>query len=314
MTDLRSVAIVGAGAMGCFFAARLTESGAAVTLIDIDAARLAALVRDGVTVSDDRGERVVKVGAAKATEVAGPVDLVVLFTKSMHSSAAIASVVHLASPETWALTLQNGLGNAEVMAEVFAPERILAGVTNVPADLQGPTRVASHGAGQITLGGFVASAKGGAEPVAALLRRAGLTVTVDENVAAAIWDKVAFNAALNALAAITLLPNGGLDCPAGRRVAASVVGEVVAVAAAKGIRLERGRIEARIDYALASHRTHKASMLQDRLAGRRTEIEQINGAIVWEAEAVGLQAPVNATLADLVRMIEAPPAGVSIPR
>jgi len=313
MDDLRSVAIVGAGAMGCFFAARLAESGARVTLIDVDAARLEALARDGVTISDDRGERIVKVGAAKAAEVAGPVDLVVLFTKSLHSAAAISSVAHLAAPGTWALTLQNGLGNAEVMTKVFASERILAGVTDVPADLQGPTRVASHGAGRIVLGGFVAAANAGAEPVAALLRKAGLTVAVDDNVAAAIWDKVAFNAALNALAAITLLPNGGLDCPAGRRVAASVVGEVVAVAAAKGIWLERGRIDARIDYALASHRTHKASMLQDRLAGRRTEIEQINGAIVREAEAVGLEAPVNATLTDLVRMIEAQ-AGASTPR
>jgi 2-dehydropantoate 2-reductase len=304
MTGLHRVVVVGAGAMGCLFAAKLTESGANVTLVDIDEARLAALVRDGVTVEDDAGARTVRVTAARAAEVKGPADLVILFTKSLHSASAIASVAHLVSPGTWALTLQNGLGNAEAMAGTFAPERVLAGVTNVPADLQGPARVASHGAGQCTLGGFVPAASAGAEPVAGLLREAGFETRVDRNILVTVWEKVAFNAALNALGAITLLPNGGLDCPAGRRLAASVADEAVTTALAKGIKVDREAITARIDFALAQHKSHKASMLQDRLAGRRTEIEQINGAIVREAEALGLRAPVNATLADMMRLIE----------
>jgi 2-dehydropantoate 2-reductase len=304
MTGLRSVVIVGAGAMGCFFAARLSEAGAEATLVDVDEARLVALARDGIAVSDDGGERIVRVAAVTAKEARGPFDLLILFTKSLHSEAAVASVAHLASPSIWALTLQNGIGNAKIMAAVFGRERVLAGVTNVPADLQGPTKVASHGAGQITLGGLEASASDGAEKAVALFRKAGLVASVDTNIEAAIWDKVAFNAALNALGAITLLPNGGLDNPAGRRVALGVVAEVVATAAAKGITLDQERIAAKIDFALKEHRTHKASMLQDRLAGRRSEIEQINGAVVREAEALGLKAPVNAMLADLMRVIE----------
>jgi 2-dehydropantoate 2-reductase len=304
MTGLHRVVVVGAGAMGCLFAAKLTVSGANVTLVDVDEARLAALVRDGVTVEDDAGVSTVRVTAAKASEVEGPADLVVLFTKSLHSASAIASVAHLVSTGTWALTLQNGLGNAEAMTGTFAPERILAGVTSVPADLQGPARVASHGAGHCVLGGFVPGASAGAEPVADLLRAAGFDARIDRSILVAVWEKVAFNAALNALGAITLLPNGGLDCPAGRRLAASVADEAVATALAKGIKVDREAIAARIDFALAQHRSHKASMLQDRLAGRRTEIEQINGAIVREAEALGLRAPVNATLADMMRLIE----------
>jgi 2-dehydropantoate 2-reductase len=310
MAELRSVVIVGAGAMGCFFAARLAEAGIAVTLVDVDEARLVALARDGIAVSDDRGERVVKVAAMKADETHGPFDLLILFTKSLHSEAAVASVAHLASPSIWALTLQNGIGNAEIMAKTFGRDRVLAGVTNVPADLLGPAKVASHGAGQITLGGLEPPASDGAEKAAAVLRRAGLVASADANIEAAIWDKVAFNAALNALGAITLLPNGGLDNAAGRRVALGVVAEVVAIAAAKGIKLDQERIAGKIDFALKEHRTHKASMLQDRLAGRRSEIEQINGAVVREAEALGLTAPVNATLADLMRVIEA----AAIPR
>jgi 2-dehydropantoate 2-reductase len=310
MAELRSVVIVGAGAMGCFFAARLVEAGAGVTLVDVDEARLVALARDGIAVSDDRGERIVRVAAMKANEARGPFDLAILFTKSLHSQAAVASVAHLASPGIWALTLQNGIGNADILAKTFGRDRVLAGVTNVPADLQGPTKVASHGAGQITLGGLEPSASAGAEKAAALLRKAGLVASVDSNIEAAIWDKVAFNAALNALGAITLLPNGGLDNPAGRRVALGVVAEVVATAAGKGIRLDQERIAGKIDFALKEHRTHKASMLQDRLAGRRTEIEQINGAVAGEAEALGLSAPVNATLTDLMRLID----GASTPR
>ena len=305
---MRDIVIVGAGAMGCLFAARLAEAGAAVTLVDVDDARLGALARDGVTLDDDQGLRTVRVAAARAADVRGPVDLVLLFTKSRHSEEAIASVAHLAAPGTLALTLQNGIGNAEAIARIFPPDRILMGTTDIPADLEAPTRVASHGQGQARLGGFTAAAHESAAAVAALLDQAGLRAEADAAVEVAMWEKVAFNAALNAMAAVTGLTVGGMDAPPGRRIAGAIVGEVVATAAAKGIRLDRAGIDTKVDFALRHHRGHKASMLQDRLAGRPTEIEAINGAVVRIAEAAGVPAPVTAALADLVRLIERTPS------
>jgi 2-dehydropantoate 2-reductase len=303
---MQNVTIVGAGAMGCLFAARLAEGGADVTLIDVDQQRLEALGRDGITLSDDSGERIVPIRTATAAQASGPVDLLMLFTKGMHSADAIRSVAHLARPDAYAVTLQNGLGNAEAIAGIFATDRILIGVTDFPADLEGPTRVSSHGSGHIWLGAFAAGADAGVAPAVALLRRGALDAVADARVMVAIWEKVAFNAALNSLATVTGLTVGGMDTPAGRRIATAIVDEVVATATAQGIEVDRASILAKVDHALANHRGHRASMLQDRLVGRRTEIETINGAVVRAAEAAGVDTPVTRTLADLVRLIEMP--------
>ncbi len=115
---------------------------------------------------------------------------------------------------------------------------------------------------------------------------------------------MAFNAALNTLAAVTLQSNAGMDNPPGRRIVDAMVDEVVATAHACGVKVDPARIDAAIDHALTHHGGHKASMLQDRLAGRASEIESINGAVVERAAAVGIPTPVLATMADLVRLIE----------
>ncbi|WP_298282202.1 2-dehydropantoate 2-reductase [Novosphingobium sp.] len=301
---MAKVVVVGAGAMGCLFAARLALGGQQVTVVDVSAQRLDLIGREGICLHDDAGEHVAKVGAALAADMAGPVDLVILMTKGMHSAAAIRSVAHLNDGRCLALTLQNGLGNVEVMAEVFGQDRILWGVTDFPADLEGPNAVASHGQGHIWLGGVNAAAHGHAEAVAAWLNAGDLNAAADANVQSAVWEKVAFNAALNALSTITGLPVGGLDRPEGRRIATGVIDETIATAAALGITMDRERLMAKTDFALANHRTHKPSMLQDRLAGRPTEIESINGAIERFAAQQGVDVPTTRLLADLVRMVE----------
>lgn len=303
---MRDIAIIGAGAMGCLFAARLAAGGAKVTLIDVDDARLAALARDGVTLADDAGERTVPVGASRTEDAAGPADLIILFTKGMHSRAAMKAAAHLVGPETVALTLQNGLGNGEIIAEVVPAERVVHGITDFPADLEGSTRVSTHGPGQSRLSGFVPEADAAAARVAALLSAAGLPAMADPQVDVAIWEKVAFNAALNSLATVSGRANAGNGAEPGRRIAFAIAGETAAVAAAKGIKADLPKIEAKIDFVFAHHPNHKPSMLQDRLAGRATEIESINGAVVREGERLGVPTPVTATLADLVRLLEIP--------
>jgi len=299
-----SVVIVGAGAMGCLFAARLAEGGVRVTLVDVDRPRLDAIGRDGITIDDDSGVRTVPVVATTAAEVRDRPDLVLLFTKGLHSAAAARSVAHLAGDDTYALTLQNGIGNAEILAETFVPERVLLGVTALPSNLDGPTHISSHGSGYIALGALRPDGAAGADKAAHLLGRGGFDVRVDREIEAAVWEKVAFNAALNPLGAISGLTNGDVDNPEGRRIALAVVAETVATAAAKGIRIDEARVRQQVDHALANHRDHRASMLQDRLAGRQTEIESINGAIVREAEKAGVAAPVTGVLADLMRLID----------
>ncbi len=302
---MQRILVIGAGAMGCLFAARIAQSGAQVMLIDVDAARLEAIARDGIALTDDSGTRIVPLATGTAEQATGPFDLVLLFTKGMHSRAAIRSVAHLAVPGgPHVLTLQNGLGNPEIVAEVFPQARILKGIAALPADLHGPTGVSSHGAGHIELGAMTPEGWNGAWAAVALLGRSGFEARFSEHVDVAIWEKVAFNAALNALAAITLQPNAGMDNAPGRRIVAAMVSEVVATARACGVAVDRTRIDGAIDFALVHHGGHRASMLQDRLAGRASEIESINGAVVARARAAGIAAPVTETMTDLVRLIE----------
>lgn len=301
---MNRVVIVGAGAMGCLFAARLVQAGAEVSLVDVDQGRLDALNREGVTLEDDAGVRTVPVTAAVASALRSPPDLLLLLTKSLHTEAAVRSIAHLAGEDTWALTLQNGLGNAEVLTTAFAPQRVLVGVTDYPSNLDGMTRVSSHGRGHVRLGPISGRETSGADRAADLLNRAGFHASVDPAIEVAVWEKVAFNAALNPLGAVTGLTNGGLDTPYGRRVIGAILAETVAAAATKGVLLDLSAIELRVANALATHRDHRASMLQDMTAGRRTEIDAINGAIVSVAKAGGSPAPVTAAIADLVRLME----------
>lgn len=300
---MERVVVVGAGAMGCLFAGRLARAGKIVTLVDIDADRLKLIAKRGVELHDECGNGVVDVGTALATD-APNADLLLLFTKAMHSRAAIQSVSHLADGHCCALTLQNGLGNAEAISEVFTPDRTLVGVTDWPADLSPPNAVAAHGTGHVWLGSFTAGGQSSAVEAVKCLNAATMQAQHDPLVLAAIWEKAAFNAALNALATILHRPVGGLDSPEGRRVATAVIDETIAVASAQGIRMDRDRLLAKTDFALTNHRAHKPSMLQDRQAGRTTEIEAINGQIIAAAKRAGLAAPVTETLAELVRMGE----------
>lgn len=305
------IVIVGAGAMGCLFAARLTLSGNDVTLVDVDRHRIHMINEQGLVLEDDAGIWPVRLRAATAGEIHQPVDLLIVFTKGNHTRAAVESVAHLSASRPVALSLQNGIGNAEIIAETFGSKRTLFGTAHVPADLILPNRVRTHMPNSLALGGNEPNSQALAAAVVKLLAQAGFDASASSNIRETVWDKLAFNAALNAPAMICEKTNGGLDVLPGLRVARAVIAEAVAVARASGIKLDGSRIDAAVCSALQDHKGHKASMLQDREAGRLTEIDMINGAIVREGERAGVPTPVCATLTDLVRIIEFRPHQVN---
>lgn len=301
---MQRIVVIGAGAMGCLFAARIAEGGAQVMLVDVDRARLDAIAREGIHLTDDAGTRIIRLETGVAADVQAPVDLVLLFTKGMHSGAAIRSVAHLAATGTYVLTLQNGLGNPEIIAETFPADQILKGLAALPADVHGATGVSSHGAGHLELGAMTPAGEEAAQAAAALLVRGGFDARTSAQVDIPIWEKVAFNAALNALAAVAGQPNAGMDNAPGRRIIDAMVAEVVATAHACGVAVDAARIHGAIDFALVHHQAHKASMLQDMIAGRATEVDSIQGAVCERAHAAGIATPVLDTMADLVRLLE----------
>lgn len=305
------IAVIGAGAMGCLFGGRLARAGHDVVLVDVFQPQIDALNEHGLLLDDDDGSSRIRIQAARAAELSGMHELLIFFTKAMHTAAAARDSKHLFGPESWALTAQNGIGNDDVIAAHLGRERLAVGMTNYSADLTGLGQVATQGFGEIRI--WAAERPSSRVPeIATCLNGAGLACRADPKVRTAIWEKVTFNAAMNAVAALTRLPVGGLaDSPDARHLLARIVEETSAVARAAGHAIDPVQVRAVIDAAFAAHRQHKPSMLQDILAGRPTEIDAINGAIVLQGRARGVPTPYNDALASLVRIIERSAQGTS---
>jgi 2-dehydropantoate 2-reductase len=273
--------------------------------VDVSAEQIEAINREGLALERSDETLRLRVPARYAHEVTAAPDLVIVFTKTLHTRAALESAGGFLGQATRVLTLQNGLGNDEVIEQFVPRSRIILGMTTFPADLLGPGRVRSLGAGVTRIMSADGVAGAGLEQVRSALDDAGFSCQVSEEVAAAIWEKVAFNVALNSLTAVLRLPVGALaDSAEGRRLAYLMVEEVIAVANRKGIGARREAVLASVDAALTGHREHKPSMLQDVLAGRPTEVESLNGAVVREATSLGMHAAVTEVLYLLVRNLE----------
>jgi 2-dehydropantoate 2-reductase len=307
MLQALDIAILGAGAMGSLFGGVLAEAGHRVTLVDIDDAHLDAIRREGLRLTTDTASRIVSNLRVSRPEHAGPApELLIVFTKTMHTEAALTSAQALLGPHTAVLSLQNGLGNVERIARYAARERVMVGMTTWPADKSGSAQVSSHGSGEIRLMSADGQSYAHVQRTVDALNSAALNCAADPGVWSAIWEKVAFNAALNSLCALTQCTVGALsNVPDGEALTLKIVAEAAAVARANGIAFDEAHVVGNVRHALAHHRAHRPSMLQDVLAGRKTEIEAINGAVVAAARAAGIATPCTECLLQLVRLVDA---------
>ncbi len=302
------IGIIGAGAMGSLFAGRLAAAGEDVSLVEVNSAQIDAVRERGLLLTIDGKDEshVVPIGPAEI--YSGFFDLVIVFTKGMHTEAAVKAASHLIGPDTLALTVQNGLGNVEMIETVVPRERIIKGMTNWPATVLGMGHVTIPGSGEVHLWPAAGGSSPQFEAVCHALDKAGLNCSADRSVDTSIWEKVSFNAALNSVAAVTGMTVGEMgDSVEAREVVFSILREALATASALGIAVDGERTRASVEYALANHRHHKPSMLQDRLSGRPMEIDTITGSVAAEAERHGVPAPVTATMARLLRLIDMGP-------
>ena len=301
------ITVLGAGAMGSLFGGLLAESGQDVTLIDVNDAHLEAIRRDGLRLQTDAGDRrVTRLIACRPEAASGAPDLLIVFTKTLHTASALAGIQHLVGRDTMVLSLQNGLGNVETISGIVPLEQVLIGVTNWPADMAGAGHVHSHGEGAIRLFSADGVERSAVQRCADALDGAGLRCTADPDVWAAVWEKVAFNAALNSVCAVTGCTVDQLSLlPEASALALRIVAEVTTVARASGVAADPDKPARNVVHAIAHHHGHKPSMLQDVLAGRPTEIEAINGAVVRAAGRVGAAATCTEVMATLVRLIDA---------
>ena len=300
------VLILGAGAMGCLYGAALHRAGAQVTFVDVNRGHIDAINARGLELETRAGTEFLPIPARLPEEIAEPVDLVVVFTKTFHTDGALAGIAAAIGPETWLLSLQNGLGNDERLAAHASRDCILVGSSSLPSDLVGPGKVRSHGEGGSKLYPAFGADPAFAQEICELLTRGGLPAALEPDIHGAIWSKAIFNATMNPLCALTRRTPGFLGAhEESRALIRQLVDEGVAVANASGVMIPAQPIHDLTRVSVTDHANHEASMLQDVKAGRRTEVDAINGAIVEAGRAAGVAAPVLETLWRLVKLEEA---------
>lgn len=301
------VCVVGAGALGSTIGGTLAAGGCDVVLIARNRAHVDAVNQHGLRMVEGDEERTVEVEARTSAEGIGPADLVVVLVKSFHTGEAIRAAAPIIGEHTLVMSLQNGLGHEDILAEVVGRERVLGAKTYVGGVFLGPGHVRSGVRGKETVIGELG---GGVTPrvqrLADAMNRAGLLTEVSPEIMGTIWDKLLINVSTGAVSAITRLTYGPLYAlPEVEACAVEAVAEAMAVARVAGITLSmRDPREAWEKAAAGLPFEFKTSMLQSLEKGSVTEIDFINGAVVRWGERVGVPTPVNRTLVALIKGVE----------
>lgn len=295
------IGVFGIGAMGCLFGARL-HPYATVTLIGHWQEQIQNLNSRGLRLIRADGEdEQIPLRATSDSSSVGEVDLALILVKAAGTAHAAQDAARILAPSGLALTLQNGLGNFDVLAQHIGQEHVALGVTAQGATVLelGVLRHAGEGATHLATRREIAAQ---VEEVAALFVRAGFETHVTENLDSLMWGKLAINAGINALTALLRVPNGALlESEWTRTLMAEAACEAARVAEAQSIELPFTDPTTQVEAVARMTATNRSSMLQDVLRGGPTEIETINGAIVREGERLGVPTPVNRMLYYLVK-------------
>jgi 2-dehydropantoate 2-reductase len=295
------ICVVGAGAMGGSFAALLTRAGHEVSIIDTWAAHIDAVKSAGLQMQGALGDYTANLDASTRTDRASFADWAIVFTDSNSTADAAHTVAQVLKPDGSVITMQNGIGNVEKLVEHLGAERVVGGSSMCSAASAGPGHVLFTHLATTTIGELDGARTARIEALAALLESTGLIIQIGEQIMAKIWNKFVLNCGVNALCATTGLRSGEMTrIPELYALQSRIIKEALEVVAAKGIELPDSDPWTTIKYS-SYHKFNQPSMLQHVLAGKRTEIDAINGALVREAQALGIATPYNEALVALLK-------------
>ncbi|MEZ5670292.1 MAG: ketopantoate reductase family protein [Alphaproteobacteria bacterium] len=295
------ICVIGAGALGGSYGGRLALAGADVTLVDVWQAHVEAIGRDGLRLDGVPGDRRVRVAAATGPQGLAPFDMAIVTVDANHSGEAAKTAAAALKPDGFALTLQNGIGNVETLVAALGRARVVGGSSMCSAAVQGPGHVTQTHQGPTTVGELDGGGSPRVDALKALLEGAGFDTRIAPDVLAVIWQKFLLNLSINPICAVTGLRLGELArLPAVDAFQDRIIAEALAVVAAKGLNLPDPDIRGTIKRHTWS-KYSRPSMLQHVDMGRRTEIDALNGALVREAQALGVAVPFNEALTALVK-------------
>jgi 2-dehydropantoate 2-reductase len=292
------VAVMGAGAVGCYYGAMLARAGHEVVLIGRPS-HVEAIRANGLRLETKTFDEQVKLGASTRADAVRGADLVLFCVKSTDTESAAAEIEPHLLPGALVLTLQNGVDNDERVRSVLPSSEVAAAVVYVATEMAGPGHVKHHGRGELVIAPSRSS-----EQVAQQLAAAGVPTQISGNVRGSLWAKLVLNCAYNALSAITQMPYG--EVVKGQGVAdviRDVVAECLAVAKAEGVAIP-GDTDAAVRGIAETMPTQYSSTAQDLSRGKPSEIDHLNGYVVRRGEALGVPTPANRVLLVLVKLLE----------
>ena len=292
------VAVLGAGAVGCYYGGMLARAGHRVTLIGRPQ-HVQVFEAQGLRMQTQAFDETVTVQASTEAAAVAGADRVLLAVKSTDTESAGASMYEHLKPGALVLCLQNGVDNAERLRAVLPGVQVAAAVVYVATEMAGPGHLRHHGRGELVIEPSPAS-----DRVAQALIAAGVPTETSDNVRGALWAKLILNCAYNALSAVGRIPYGELVWQAGvTEVMRDVVAECRAVAAADGVTLP-GDVDAAVRRIAETMPSQYSSTAQDLMRGKRSEIDFLNGYVVRRGEALGVPTPANRVLWAVVRLAE----------
>ncbi len=289
------IAVMGAGAVGCYYGGMLGRAGHEVTLIG-RRRHVDEVGRTGLLLETKEFKGRVRMGASTDAEAVRGAELVLFCVKSTDTEAAGAQLGPHLDARALILSLQNGVDNAARLQSLLK-QRVAPAVVYVATEMAGPGHVKHHGRGELVISPEVAQWKD-------TFANAGVPVQISDNVVGALWAKLIVNCAYNALSAITQLPYGRLVQGEGvEGVMRDAVDECLTVARACGITVP-GEPQETVRNIARTMPTQYSSTAQDLGGGKRTEIDHLNGYVVRKGQALGIPTPVNGTLQTLVKLME----------
>jgi 2-dehydropantoate 2-reductase len=291
------IAVMGAGAVGCYYGGMLARAGHAVTLIGRPQ-HVEAVRRKGLFLETQAFKEHVAMQASADASGARNAQLVLFCVKSTDTESAAKALAPHLERDALVLSLQNGVDNIDRLRAVLRQE-IAPAAVYVATEMAGPGHVRHHGRGELVIGATT-------RDIAAAFTAAGVPVQISENVMGALWEKLVLNCAYNALSAISQLPYGRLVQGEGvEAVMRDVVAECLAVARGAGVILPEGIWEA-VQRIARTMPTQFSSTAQDLARGKRSEIDHLNGYVVRKGETLGIATPANRVLHALVKLLEGP--------
>jgi len=299
------IVIVGPGAMGCLFAAFLSKSKEEIWLLDKSKENAARINQLGISLEGASGSWQAKPMATASVEDIGKAELILICVKSFHTKQAIEQIKPLLQANTKIMTLQNGVGNIEIISELTGEERVIGGTTSEGATLVETGKIRHAGRGETLIGTLDGKAPVEIRSIREIFNKVGLQTKLSRDIKGLIWSKLIINAGINALTAITRLPNGCLtEFEGTKRILRDAVTEATRIAKRKRIKLIYDDPLAKVETVCEGTAGNISSMLQDVLRNKRTEIDFINGVIVRLGQELGIAVPTNKLLVDLIKTIE----------